>query len=54
MVLTIPHGFEQVLVRDVSVMIENRRHPVPSPESYARVIMDVLLEWTIYRPEEYT
>lgn len=53
-VLTIPHGFEQVLVRDVSVMIENRRHPVPSPESYARVIMDVLLEWTIYRPEEYT
>jgi hypothetical protein len=52
-VLTIPHGFEQALVRDVSVPLENRRHPIPSAESYARVTMDVLLEWTIYRPEEY-
>ena len=53
-VLSIPNGFEQALVRDVTVMIENRRHPVPSPESYAHVTMDVMLEWTIYRPEEYT
>jgi hypothetical protein len=52
-VLTIPHGFEQALVRDVTVLTENRRHPVASPESYAHVIMDVQLEWTIYRPEEY-
>jgi hypothetical protein len=52
-VLTIPHGFEQALVRDVTVLTENRRHPVPSLESYAHVIMDVMLEWTIYRPEEY-
>lgn len=52
-VLDIPYGFEKALVRDVSVTIENRRHPIPSPESYARVTMDVLLEWTIYRDEEY-
>lgn len=53
-VLEIPFGFEQALVRDVTVTIENRRHPIPSAESYARVTMDVLLEWTIYRPEEYS
>lgn len=52
-VLSIPHGFEQALVRDATALTENRRHPVASPESYAHVIMDVQLEWTIYRPEEY-
>lgn len=52
-VLEIPFGFEQALVRDATALTENRRHPVPSPESYAHVIMDVQLEWTIYRPEEY-
>lgn len=52
-VLTIPLDFEQALVRDATALTENRRHPVPSAESYAHVIMDVQLEWTIYRPEEY-
>jgi hypothetical protein len=52
-VLTIPHGFEQALVRDASALTEPRRSPVPSPEGFARVIMDVQIEWTRYNPEEY-
>lgn len=52
-VLTIPHGFEQALVRDASTLTEPRRSPVPSPEGFARVIMDVQIEWTRYNPEEY-
>jgi hypothetical protein len=49
--LVLPDGFEQVIVQDASVMIEPRRHPVPSPESYAHVIFDIQIEWTIHTPE---
>lgn len=52
-VLMIPHGFEQAEVQDASSLLEPRRHPVPSAEGYAHVIMDVQLEWTRYNPEDY-
>ena len=52
-IVTVPNGFEQALVRDASTLTEPRRSPVPSPEGFARVIMDVQLEWTRYNPEEH-
>lgn len=49
--LVLPHGFEQVIVQDASVISEPRRDRIPSPESYAHVLVDIQIQWTIHTPE---
>lgn len=49
--LVLPHGFEQVIVQDASVIFGTRRDRIPSPESYAHVLIDIQVQWTIHTPE---
>ncbi len=43
--VTLP-DHDTATVLDVSVMTEPRRGPIPDPASYARVTMDVQIQWT--------
>jgi hypothetical protein len=49
--LVLPNGFEQVIVQDASVIFGTRRDRLPSPESYAHVLIDIQILWTIHTPE---
>jgi hypothetical protein len=43
--VTLPEH-DTATVQDVSLMTEPRRGPIPDPASYARVTMDIQIQWT--------